>query len=105
MFAAGNPGPTSRGATAAQLTFYRDTSLPLAVARLQTRLQLLGGVATPGAQAAVTQLVNEFKSDAGKLIGLRDDRLVTRKTTFEGKIKRAVQKRFQAGHGCRQGLG
>ena len=91
VFAAGNPGPTSRGATAAQLTFYRDTSLPLAVARLQTRLQLLAGVATPGAQAAVTQLVNEFKSDAGKLIGLRDDRLVTRKTTFEGKIKRAVQ--------------
>ncbi len=91
VFAASNPGATSRLATAAQLTFYRDSSLPLAVARLQTRLQLLAGVATPGAQTAVTQLVSEFKSDAGKLIGLRDDRLVTRKTTFEGKIKRAVQ--------------
>lgn len=91
VFAAANPGPTSRLATAAQLTFYRDTSLPLAVARLQTRLQLLAGVATPGAQNTVTELVSEFKSDAGKLIGLRDDRLVTRKTTFEGKIKRAVQ--------------
>jgi len=91
VFAASNPGATSRLATAAQLTFYRDSSLPLAVARLQTRLQLLAGIATPGAEAAVTQLVGEFKSDAGKLIGLRDDRLVTRKTTFEGKIKRAVQ--------------
>jgi hypothetical protein len=91
VFAASNPGATSRLATAAQLTFYRDASLPLAVARLQTRLQLLAGVATPGVQATVTQLVGEFKSDAGELIGLRDDRLVTRKTTFEGKIKRAVQ--------------
>jgi hypothetical protein len=91
VFAASNPGATSRLATAAQLTFYRDSSLPLAVARLQTRLQLLAGIATPGAEATVTQLVSEFKSDAGKLIGLRDDRLVTRKTTFEGKIKRAVQ--------------
>jgi hypothetical protein len=91
VFAAGNPGPTSRLATAAQLTFYRGTSLPLAVARMQTRLQLLAGIATPGAQSAVTELVNEFKADAGKLIGLRDDRLVTRKTTFEGKIRRAVE--------------
>ena len=81
IFAAGNPGPTSRLATAAQLTFYRDTSLPIEVSRLQTRIQLAG----------LPPLVNTFKIEAGKLIGLRDDRLVTRKTNFEGKIKRALQ--------------
>jgi hypothetical protein len=80
VFASGNPGPTSRLATAAQLTFYRDTLLPIEVARLQTRIQL----------TALPALVATFKTEAGKLIGLRDDRLVTRKTNFEGKIKRAV---------------
>jgi hypothetical protein len=81
VFAAGNPGPTSRLGTAAQLTFYRDTSLPIEVSRLQQRIQLAG----------IPSLVNSFKIEAGKLIGLRDDRLVTRKTNFEGKIKRALQ--------------
>jgi len=32
-----------------------------------------------------------FKSEAGKLIGLRDDRLVLRKTAFEAKIRRVVE--------------
>jgi len=81
IFSSGNPGPTSRLATSAQLTFYRDTSLPIEVARLQTRIQL----------TALPSLVAAFKTQAGKLIGLRDDRLVTRKTNFEGKIKRAAE--------------
>lgn len=81
VFSSGNPAPTSRLATSAQLTFYRDTSLPIEVARLQTRIQL----------TALPSLVATFKTQAGKLIGLRDDRLVTRKTTFEGKIKRAAE--------------
>ena len=45
VFATGNPGPTSRGVTAAQLTFLRDTALPLAVTRLQTRIQQLSAFA------------------------------------------------------------
>jgi hypothetical protein len=89
VFASGNPGPSSRIATAAQLTFYRDTALPLEVARLQTRIQLLANV--PNSQTTLTPLLNTFKTEAGKLIGLRDDRLVTRKTNFEGKIKRALE--------------
>jgi hypothetical protein len=89
VFASGNPGPSSRIATAAQLTFYRDTALPLEVARLQTRIQLLAPV--PNSQTTLTPLLNTFKTEAGKLIGLRDDRLVTRKTNFEGKIKRAIE--------------
>ncbi len=38
-----------------------------------------------------TALLESYKSAAGKLIGLRDDRLVTRKTIFDQKIRRAVE--------------
>ncbi len=88
VFESGNPGATSRSVTAAQLTFYRDTALPVSVARAQARIQALS--AFP-ASTELTLLLNGLKTDAGKLIGLRDDRLVTRKTTFEQKIRRAVE--------------
>jgi hypothetical protein len=97
VFAAGNPGPTSRVATAAQLTFVRDSALPLTVARLQTRILQLNAFANlseanaRAAQPVLTPLLKTFKTEAGKLIGLRDDRLVTRKTVFEQKIRRAVE--------------
>jgi len=90
VFASGNPGPTARSTTSAQLTFYRDTALPLAVLRLQDRIRQLSTLG-PSAQSTLTPLLNSFKRDAGKLIGLRDDRLVTRKTLFEQKIRRAVE--------------
>jgi hypothetical protein len=97
VFLGGNPGPTGRLSTAAQLTFLRDTALPLRLARLQPRLQQLNAFAAAGAdnlraaESTLSRLLTEYKSDAGKLIGLRDDRLVTRKTAFEGKIRRAVE--------------
>jgi hypothetical protein len=97
VFLGGNPGPTGRLSTAAQLTFLRDTALPLRLARLQPRVQQLNAFAAAGAdnlravQATLARLLTEYKSDAGKLIGLRDDRLVTRKTAFESKIRRAVE--------------
>ena len=43
------------------------------------------------AQSTLAALLTMYKSDAGKLIGLRDDRLVLRKTNFELKIRRAVE--------------
>jgi hypothetical protein len=97
VFLAGNPGPTARLSTAAQLTFLRDTALPLRLQRLQPRVQQLNAFAARSeanlraAQATLSGLLTMFKTDAGKLIGLRDDRLVTRKTSFEGKIRRAVE--------------
>ena len=97
VFLAGNPGPTGRLSTAAQLTFLRDTALPLSLTRLQPRLQQLNAFAAANetnlraAQATLSAMLTIYKSDAGKLIGLRDDRLVTRKTNFEGKIRRAVE--------------
>ncbi len=86
VFASGNPAPTARSTTAAQLTFYRDTALPLTLNRLMTRIKVLPE------GPALTALLAEYKIAAGKLIGLRDDRLVARKTIFEGKIRHTVER-------------
>jgi hypothetical protein len=97
VFLAGNPGPTGRLSTASQLTFYRDTALPISLGRIQPRVQQLNAFAAQSAdnlraaQPILSALLMRYKSDAGKLIGLRDDRLVTRKTAFEGKIRRTVE--------------
>jgi len=97
VFLGGNPGPTGRLSTASQLTFLRDTALPLRLTRLQPRVQQLNAFAAAGvdnqraAESTLSRLLIEYKTDAGKLIGLRDDRLVTRKTAFEAKIRRAVE--------------
>lgn len=86
VLAAGDPAPTARSTTAAQLTFYRDTALPLVLNRLMPRIKVLPEGPT------LTALLSEYKIAAGKLIGLRDDRLVARKTIFEGKIRHAVER-------------
>jgi Peptidase S46 len=90
VFSAGNPGQTMRLSTAAQLKFYRDTALPIALARLQPRIKLLASI--PAAEPVFTAYLNSYKVAAGKLIGLRDDRLVGRKTNFEGKVRRTVER-------------
>ncbi len=97
VFASGNPRTTVRETTAAQLTFYRDTALPLELARLAKRIAALNEFAAKSDEnrrSAETQRIlflETYKSLAGKLIGLRDDRLVSRKTIFDGKIRRAVE--------------
>ncbi|MBZ5620220.1 MAG: S46 family peptidase [Acidobacteriia bacterium] len=98
VFSAGNPGATSRLATAAQLTFYRDTSLPLTVFRLQTRIEALRAFAAKNAenrriaQRALSDFGNAYKANAGKLIGLKDDRLMPRKQNFERKLRTSVER-------------
>ncbi|MCX6628812.1 MAG: S46 family peptidase [Candidatus Solibacter sp.] len=97
VFLGGNPGPTGRLSTASQLTFLRDAALPLRLTRLQPRVQQLNAFAASSvdnqraAQSTLSRLLTEYKTAAGKLIGLRDDRMVTKKTAFEGKIRRAVE--------------
>ena len=97
VFAAGVPSTTSRLATASQLTFYRDTELPLVLRRLQSGIRTVSAFANKSeenlrvAEPQLNALLNSYKLAAGKLIGLRDDRLVARKTVFENKIRRAVE--------------
>jgi hypothetical protein len=98
VFVAGNPAATSRLSTAAQLTFYRDTSLPLTLARLQTRMQALRAFSPQSeesrrlAQRTLFGFANTYKSTAGKLIGLNDVTLMVRKQAFEKKLRNAVER-------------
>ena len=75
----------------------RDIALPHKIALLQPRVTALSGMIAKGgpdqaaALATLTTFLAEYKTTAGKLIGLRDDRLVTRKTAFDLKIRRAVE--------------
>jgi hypothetical protein len=97
VLTSGNPGPTSRVITAGELTFMRDFALPHTIAILQPRVTALSNIIAKGgpdqaaALATLTTFLAEYKTTAGKLIGLRDDRLVTRKTAFDLKIRRAVE--------------
>jgi hypothetical protein len=98
VFVAGNPAATSRLATAAQLAFYRDTSLPLTLTRLQTRMQALRAFGAQSeenrrlAQGTLIGFANTYKSTAGKLIGLNDVVLMVRKQAFEKKLRNAVER-------------
>ena len=97
IFTAGNPEVTSRSITAAELKYLRDSALPLTVARLKPAIEQLATFSVQNdanrqaAEPVLSGLLNAYKSAAGRLIGLRDDRMVNRKTTFENKIKRAVE--------------
>jgi hypothetical protein len=90
LFATGSPMATSRLATAAQLDFYRDHVLNVAVNRLALRIEDLRTAAPKS--AALAALGAQYKLTAGKLIGLKDEWLVARKTTFERKLRNAVEK-------------
>jgi hypothetical protein len=97
IFAAGSPAATARVSTFAQLTFYRDTQLPLTVTRLASRIADLAafGAKSPAnlqaAQLPLVTLANQYKFAAGRLIGLKDDFLFARKANFERKLRSAVQ--------------
>jgi Peptidase S46 len=103
VFASGNPQGTSRLWTSAQLAFYRDRALPLTLSRLQSRIQALSTFAAKSdenlraAQPVLTAFLTTYKLAAGKLIGLRDDRLIARKTVFEGKIRHSVERDAKIG--------
>jgi hypothetical protein len=97
LFVVGNPAATSHLDTSAQLIFYRDTSLPLTVSRVANRIDILRNF-TPGndeqrhiAEKVFSSLGMAYKYDAGLLIGLRDERLLIRKTTFEKRLRSAVE--------------
>ena len=97
VFAAGSPQSTSRLATPAQLVFYRDVSLPFTLVRLQQRIQDLrdwapkAGGRAHAAEGPLADFGSTYKWTAGRLIGVKDDWLMARKTNFEKKLKNAVQ--------------
>ena len=90
LFAPGSPVATARLATAAQLNFYRDSSMLYTVQRLQVRITDLMTAAPRS--AALMALSAEYKLAAGKFIGLKDEWLAARKANFERKLRTAVEK-------------
>jgi hypothetical protein len=92
IFMTGSPSATSRQSTVAQLTFQRDTALPLQLARLRSRIEALRGLSpqTPAAQRLLSELGSSYKTTAGRLIGLKDERMMARKENFEKKLRLAV---------------
>jgi len=97
VFAAGSPQATSRLAVPSQLVFYRDVSLPFTLGRLQQRIVDLrdwavkAGANGRAADLPLADLASTYKWTAGRLIGVKDDWLMARKTNFEKKFKNAVQ--------------
>jgi hypothetical protein len=97
VLSAGDPAATMRLSTSAQLGFYRDSELPAIANRMRTAIQRLNEFAgqnaadLAAAEPVLIDLLTPYKAAAGMLIGLKDDRLATRKTLFESKIRRAVQ--------------
>jgi len=97
LFVAGSPGATARLDTSAQLTFYHDTSLALAVDRVRTRINALSGFVPKNyeerhiAEPVFSSLGMSYKHDAGLLIGLNDQRLLIRKVNFEKRLRTAVE--------------
>ena len=96
-FAAGNPAPTSRLATVAQLTFLPRHHAAGDAGRIQWRLLDLRNFAARSeanlaiATRHVGDLNASYKFTAGRLIGLDDVRLMARKANFEKKLRAAVE--------------
>lgn len=97
LFVAGNPSATARLDTAAQLTFYLNTSMPLTVSLVASRIDALRNFTPKNDQQrqigekAFSSLGMSYKYDAALLIGLRDERLLIRKTNFEKRLRAAVE--------------
>ncbi|HKA00270.1 MAG TPA: S46 family peptidase [Candidatus Solibacter sp.] len=103
VFVAGSPGATSRTATPTQLNFYRDTQLPSMIARYNTRIGILREFSAKSeenrrvAERTLFSFWNQWKSLAGKYLGLKDDRLMARKQNLDRRLRRAVEQDAKLG--------
>lgn len=97
VFASGSPLTTSRSTTVSQLAFYRDTSLPLLLSRIGARIKPVTKFSGESdankklAEPVLKDLLANYKSTVGKIIGLKDERMQIRKAFFESKIRNAVE--------------
>ncbi|UCD24875.1 MAG: S46 family peptidase [Gemmatimonadota bacterium] len=101
VFVIGNPGPTSRLNTMAQLEFQRDVTVPARVAFLETRLTALwdfyNDYPEEGEQLNIRprafSLSNSFKANSGRLEALSDLGIMARKAGAERDLRVAIQTR------------
>jgi len=98
VFLIGNPGPTSRLSTMAQLEYQRDLLVPGTVEYLDTRLRAMRAFyeADPAAGDAIDirnrmfGLSNSLKATAGRLDGLRNPEIMARKRDAERQLREAI---------------
>jgi hypothetical protein len=98
VFLIGNPGPTSRLSTMAQLEYQRDVLVPTTVGYLDRRLRAMRAFyqAEPATGDAIDLrnrmfgLSNSLKATAGRLDGLRTPEIMARKRDAERQLRAAI---------------
>jgi hypothetical protein len=101
VFVIGNPGPTNRLMTVAQLEYQRDVQVPMIVALLSSRLAAMEEfqkVAPREAEAydirnRMFGLSNSLKASGGRLSALDDPMIMARKLDAERQLRAAIQGR------------
>lgn len=99
VFVIGNPGPTSRLNTVAQLEFQRDVTVPARIAFLDSRLTAMwdfyGENPEEGERVDIRNrafsLSNSLKANTGRLEALRDPGIMARKAAAERDLVVAIQ--------------
>jgi len=98
IFLIGNPGPTNRLATIAQLEFQRDHLLPPVVAFLRSRLDAMHAFTAQFPRVADSLdlrnrafgISNSLKASDGRLAALRDPAIMARKADAERQLAGAI---------------
>jgi hypothetical protein len=101
VFVIGNPGPTSRLLSVAQLSFQRDVQVPAQVAFLESRLAGMRAyqAARPEESEAydirnrMFGLSNSLKANTGRLAALADPAIMARKADAERRLRAAIAER------------
>lgn len=96
VFVTGHPGSTSRLNTVAHLESLREVSIPLLLRMLDSRRAMLkrymalGEEQTRRAQSDLNSIENAIKVYKGQVDGLKDSRLMTKKTLAEQALRRSI---------------
>jgi hypothetical protein len=98
VFVIGNPGPTNRLMTVAQLEFQRDVLVPQFVALLTARLDAMRAYQEAKPREAEAYdirnrmfgLSNSLKASGGRLGALRDAAIMARKRDAERQLREAI---------------
>jgi hypothetical protein len=101
VFVIGNPGPTNRLMTVAQLEYQRDVQVPMLVAALTSRLAAMQEFQRTQPREAEAYdirnrmfgLSNSLKASSGRLSALNDAGIMARKRDAERQLRAAVQAR------------
>jgi hypothetical protein len=99
VFVIGNPGPTNRLNTVAQLEFQRDVSVAAQKAFLESRLGIMKDFyqghpqegEAMGLRNQMFGLSNSLKANSGRLDALRNPTIMTRKAAGEAQFQAALE--------------